>query len=221
MATAVAHEINQPVHNIHSATNSARDDLRDNLFQFDEIEPLLDKILNNTERLHKIINTFQRFARGDRTTREMIDLNSVLAQTVNMFKEQFEDRHITLTLTCVETNPVVYANDFLIEEILINLLTNARDALQGQDNATVWVTSWQTENQAGFRVADNGTGLAANYRPHLFTPFHSTKPTEQGTGLGLYICRKIVTELAGTLDYTDREAGGACFTITLPQQPIE
>jgi C4-dicarboxylate-specific signal transduction histidine kinase len=217
MATAVAHQINQPVGIIRASTSAARSDIEDHLFQTEEIKPLLDKIWQQTERLHKIIDTFRRFARSDRSLQEPVHLNAVIRQTIELFDEQFEQYHIELIPQLTTTDLMVHSNSSLIQEILINLLTNARDALKNQNNATVWITSWQQDNMAHFQVSDNGPGIPETIRPHIFTPFHSTKSTEHGTGLGLYICDKVIKELNGTISYTDRPEGGGCFSITLPQ----
>jgi C4-dicarboxylate-specific signal transduction histidine kinase len=81
---------------------------------------------------------------------------------------------------------MVYANPFLLQEILSILLTNATEAIETQKHPTVWVTTFRSLNSAGFKVEDNGSGLAPEYRQHLFKPFMST--TDKGTGLGLLLC---------------------------------
>ncbi len=220
MATAVAHEINQPVGIIRAATNAVLLDVKEKLFQSEEeLEPFLQRILAQTERLHGIIENFRIFARGDRTRREEVNLNHVVEQMVALFLEQLKHRNITLELRLCEdqTPPIVSANLFQLEEVLINLLTNARDTVEGQEDATVWINTWRNvEKLCGFSIEDNGAGLTAEYREHLFMPFMSTKPTEQGTGLGLYISRKIIHDFDGKLCYEDRPGGGARFVVTLP-----
>lgn len=97
MATAVAHEINQPVGIIRAATSAALSDLQDNLFQPTELKPLLNKIYAQTERLKNIIESFRKFANGDRQHREKVNLNQLVAQTIAIFGAQFKHHNIELT----------------------------------------------------------------------------------------------------------------------------
>jgi two-component system C4-dicarboxylate transport sensor histidine kinase DctB len=115
---------------------------------------------------------------------------------------------------------MVYANPFLLQEILSILLTNAIEAIETQKHPTVWVTTFRSlnSNEAGFKVEDNGSGLAPEYRQHLFKPFMSTKTTEKGTGLGLHLADKMVQELKGRLNYQERSGGGAGFIVILPTE---
>ncbi|BAP55100.1 histidine kinase [Thioploca ingrica] len=219
MATAVAHEINQPVGIIRAATSAALADIQDNLFQPTELEPLLDKIYAQTDRLKTIIESFRKFANGDRQHREKVNLNQVVAQTIAIFGAQFKHHNIELTAALAETppEPIAWANPFQLEEVLINLLNNAKDALEGFANPQVWIKTGRTITGATeIQVEDNGPGIAPEFLEKLFMPFESTKPTERGTGLGLHISRKIIEALGGTLNYTPRPGGGAAFNITFP-----
>ena len=220
MATAVVHEINQPVGVIRAAVGAARLDLKQNLLQSEEIEPLLERLWHQTERLHGIIENFRRFARGDRTPCEIINLNYIVRQTTELFPEQFTERKINFIVELHEEQSplLVYANPFQLEEVLLNLLTNARDAVEERENATVWVKTWRQNGDNGFSVEDNGPGLAPEYRQHLFIPFVSTKTTEKGTGLGLHLSRKIIEDVGGQLCYAERSEGGACFMVSLPER---
>jgi signal transduction histidine kinase len=217
MATAVAHEINQPVGIIRAATGAALADIQDNLFQPTELVPLLNKIYTQTERLKNIIENFRQFAKGDRQHREKVNLNQVVAQTIAIFGEQFKHHNIELTTTLVETppEPIAWANPFQLEEVLINLLNNAKDALEGLANPQIWVTTEHlVTGETRIQVADNGPGIAPEFAEKLFMPFESTKPTERGTGLGLHISRKIIEAFGGKINYLPRSGGGAAFHIT-------
>ena len=221
MATATAHELNQPIGIIRAATSAAVDDIKEGYFHTDEMQPLLEQILAQTERLNAIFENFRKFARGERTHREKVKLNSLVQHTTTYFTEQFNHRNIVLTTQLwskrPQPQPIAWANPFQLEEVLINLLSNARDAVEGRENAHVWVKTWRRKGgSCGFSVEDNGPGLSPEYQKQMFVPFVSTKSTEKGTGLGLYISRRIIDELGGSLRYQDRTGGGACFTVHLP-----
>lgn len=219
MATAAAHEINQPIGIIRAATDGALDEINEGRFNPEAIEPLLERILAQSDRLAAIIDNFRRFARGDRADRETVNLNTVISRTVNNFVEQFKQHNINLQveLCSQQPEPMVWANPYQLEEVLINLLTNARDAVEDEENATVWVKSWHGKNgEIGFTVEDNGPGVKPEHQPNLFVPFSSTKSTVKGTGLGLFTSRKIINEFGGEIKYQDRPEGGACFQVILP-----
>ena len=219
MATAVAHQINQPVGIIRAATSAALSDIQDELFQpTEELKPLLNKIYAQTGRLRNIIDSFRSFARGDRQHRERVNLNQVIAQTLALFEAQFQHHNIKLTREETHSKLTVWANPFQLAEVLINLLNNAKDALEGSANPQVWVKTRRepTTGQIEIQIEDNGPGIAPEFLEKLFMPFESTKPTERGTGLGLHLSRQIIQAFGGQLNYIPRPGGGAAFQITLP-----
>ena len=151
--------------------------------------------------------------------REKVDLNEIVKFTVSTFAEQFSLRNIDLVVSPFKRSPspVAWVNPYQIEEVIINLLANARDALEKCRSAKVWVEVFRRKGGAcGFIIKDNGPGLSEEYRKKMYVPFVSTKPTEKGTGLGLYISSRIIQNSGGKLRYSDRENGGACFTIEFP-----
>jgi histidine kinase len=219
MATATAHELNQPIGIIRAITDAALNDIRDGFIKEKEIPSLLKKILMQTDRLAGRIENLRAFARSDRTKREKVMLNNLLEQMGQMFFEQFKHRNIILEIETDKTRnaPIVWANPVQIEEVLINLITNARDAVEGLPKAWVKVRCWRDKyGGSWFTVEDNGPGLNQEYRKQIFTPFVSTKSTEKGTGLGLYISRRLISELGGRLNYEDRLTKGAKFIVYLP-----
>jgi len=220
MATATAHELNQPIGIIRSATDAALLDIRDGLFGIDETKKVLELIWYQSERLSKIIENFRNFSRGDRSTREMVDINELIRRTVSTFEEQFKHRNISIKIQLHHGNqtPYAWANPYQLEEVIINLLTNARDAVDGNiKQPTIWIKSYRRRGGiTGFSIEDNGPGLSEDYRRKIFVPFVSTKSTEKGTGLGLYISRKIVENTGGRLRYRDRDGGGAFFYAEFP-----
>ncbi len=110
-------------------------------------------------------------------------------------------------------NYQVQANRIRLEQVLVNLLQNALEALDGQADGRIVVTLRDLGECVQVEVGDNGPGLSAQARARLFTPFHTTKP--EGLGLGLVICRDLVAEFGGQLDVADPADGGALFVLSL------
>lgn len=228
LATAAAHELNQPIGIIRAAVSGALNDLDEGLFEPEhDTRALLERIMAQSDRLQAIIDHFRQFARGDRSQREWVTLNVMVERTLINFAAQFRHHNIQLHVQPYEGDgeAIAWANLYLLEEVLLNLLLNAKDAVEEQANAQVWIDVWRDDNKhcVGFSVTDNGLGVSADQREKIFTPYFSTKSTEKGAGLGLYICQKIVYEFNGQLTYQDNESGGASFSVTLPitkEQPV-
>jgi len=220
MAAAATHELNQPVGIIRAAVQAMQLDLKDGLFRAEELEPFLDKLLRQANRMSSIIDTFRRFERGTRAKHdEIVQLNEIIEHTARMFARDFEIKHKIAVKLALATapEPKVLANAYLIEEVLINLLSNARDALTGRHGAEIIMSTFhEAPDRCGFSVADNGPGLPADYRNLLFIPFISTKSSDQGRGLGLFTTRRILDDLGGRIAYSDRLGGGACFRVEFP-----
>jgi two-component system, NtrC family, sensor histidine kinase HydH len=110
---------------------------------------------------------------------------------------------------------LVYIDRNRLRQILLNLLNNAREAV-GEDGR-IDVTIQSDHESVIIEVADNGPGVAASDRNRIFEPFFSTK--ELGTGLGLPLVRRFIEEAGGTIEYVERDSGGACFRLTLQEAP--
>lgn len=217
MATMMAHNMNQPIGVIRMATSGALGDINENLFNPEtELKPLLEKILNQTERLSLIMSNFRSFSRGDRTVLSAVNLNNIIEDIYQLlFVAQYQLDKIDFQKELVES-PIAHANEFAIQEMLISLLSNAREAVKDKPIKQIKIITWQQDNQVGFCVEDNGDGIKEDDLPKLFTPFLSSK--NEGMGLGLYFCREIARDLGGSIEYYSASLGGAGFKIILPVQ---
>jgi C4-dicarboxylate-specific signal transduction histidine kinase len=213
MATGIAHNINNPTGIISlKAQRGLRRVKQDNLSR-QEAEELFSGILHEAERLHNIIKRFQDFAKGDRTKRENIDLNVLVQRVADYFSGQFQSHDVALNLELADSNPQAYANQFVVEEVLINLMTNAREEVEKRPRAAVWVKTSTTSEHGVIQVEDNGSGVLEEQQKNLFSPFHSTKA--HGTGLGLHFAKSALERISGTISYHNRADDGACFMVKL------
>jgi C4-dicarboxylate-specific signal transduction histidine kinase len=214
MATGVAHEINQPVGVIQAKVSGAQTDLKENLFSIEtELHPLLETILSQTKRLEHIIDNFRAFSRGDHSKCEIVDLTKLVDQTISVLNSQLKSIQIIIERNI---HVKVWANFFALERVLINLLKNAKEALENRENPTIWIKISQQNQDIIIIIEDNGCGVAPDFESQLFTPFISTKSTSKGTGLGLNLSRRLIEEFNGQLTYQPRQPNGASFKITLP-----
>ncbi|NOQ15252.1 MAG: tetratricopeptide repeat protein [Methyloprofundus sp.] len=218
MATMMAHNINNPVGIIRMIASGGLGDLNDNLFNPEtDLKPLLEKIILQTERLSVMMVNFRKFSRGNRKQLTAMNLNELIDDIFQLlFDAPYQIERIKMLKDFYEPAPLAHSNEFAIQEMLISLLSNAREAVKEQSIKNISIKTWRHEESVGFNIEDSGKGISAEQQPQLFTPFLSSK--SEGMGLGLYFCREIVKDLGGSIEYYPAALGGAGFKITLPIQ---
>jgi histidine kinase len=225
MATGVAHELNQPLSVIKTASNFFMRKLR-------KKEPIRDEILmtmsgeidSHVERATKIINHMRQFGRKSDPNLEPVLLNEVLERAFEIFSQQLKVRGIDVQWRTDPNLPRMMGNPSRLEQVIINLLINARDAIEerpvrSQDDAAprrITLATASAAETVTLSVCDTGVGVPEPMRGKIFEPFFTTKKVGKGTGLGLSISYGIVKECGGTIDVTDNPGGGACFNLIFP-----
>ncbi len=186
------------------------------------IRQLLDDmrlIERQTQRMSQIILHLRTFARKPRATREPVNLNTVAENALILLREQLHQRGIELIEEYESNLPPVLGEPNSLEQVVINLLTNARDALEGQPDGRVVIRTRRVQESGRewveLCVQDNGPGVPPDLRMQIFDPFFTTKEPGKGTGLGLSISLEIAQKHGGTLLLGDSPAG-ACFILRLP-----
>lgn len=213
VSAGVAHEINQPLAAIRTyAETGGRlldaghvEDARDNLRQ----------IVSVTERIGAITQTLRGFARRGAGEIRPIAVGAAMDGAMALLGGRIRDAGVTIVRDTPDANVAVLAGRIRLEQILVNLLQNALDAVRGVADPTISLRAVATPNHASITVADNGPGVAEEVREHLFMPFNTTKET--GLGLGLVISGDIAREFGGTLSLEGAAGRGAAFTLTLPR----
>ncbi|MDM8529628.1 ATP-binding protein [Anaerolineales bacterium HSG25] len=218
MATSAAHELNQPLGLLRADVSGALLNIEDNLFQPEELKPLLEGMLTQLDRTGATIDNLRNFTRGDRLERHPVNLNVVIKNVLDMYQAQLKQDDITLTVTLADQDDVtVWGNLYALEELFINLLNNAKDAVNDQSKSFIMIEVKQFDhNRCGFIVTDNGSGIPDKLKNDIYLPFVSSKSTEKGTGLGLYLSKRIVEEFEGHLYHKNRLEGGTQFIVTFP-----
>ncbi len=212
MARQIAHEIKNPLTpmrlSIQHLVRLKKDNVPDWQIRFDE---LASALLEQIDTLAKTASEFSTFAKTSTDEPVNVSLNNLLAELRPLF-----DIHKNITFEwseCVE-NAVVYGHSDQLSRVLVNLLTNAVQAVQDKPDGKIRITLFTEKTDYCISIADNGGGVAEEQLSKLFTPNFTTKSS--GTGLGLAISKKIVEEEGGRIVYTASELGGACFTVCLP-----
>jgi PAS domain S-box-containing protein len=235
MATGIAHEVNQPLAIMRLAAESATEELEAvgeggaaSAETVEFVESKLKRISQQTERAANIIRDLRTVARKPANQAEPFDLAAAVRVACNLIHEQLRLNRVELRLDLPEPGPIVRGEPARLQQVIMNLINNARDAIL-ETTATpstafagrVFVRVATTEaGQAIVRVEDDGPGISDAALPRLFEPFFTTKPTGKGTGLGLSISYDIVQRMGGKIAAENRAEGGARFTITF-DRPAE
>jgi signal transduction histidine kinase len=185
------------------------------------LQPVLEKITEQTFRASEIVNGLLNFSRMGSVEFGRIDLNAVVRDTVLLLEHQTRSAGVTVTTELAETLPAVLGNRGKLQQVLVNLILNSRDALQDRPQARVTIATGRSPKGVLLTVEDNGAGMSEEVLRKIYDPFFTTKnsPKEgqrKGTGLGLAVTYGIVQEHAGTIDVTSRVGEGTVFRMELP-----
>lgn len=225
MAAGVAHELNQPLAVLKMVANFfARKSRRGELPEPSDLQAMTEKIVNNVDRATKIIEHMREFGRKPNLQSSEVLVNEVLQRACDFFSEQLKIRDIVLKWELDQDQPPVLADPNRLEQVFINLLVNARDAIEDKCSGKectprdriIRLRTRSNSRHVVAEVTDTGPGIPQDVLGRIFEPFFSTKEVGRGTGLGLSICYDIVTDYEGTIHAFSKQGHGARFVVTLP-----
>ncbi len=216
LTTGVAHELNNPLNNIALFIGNAVDLLElsgtPNTAALRELSQAMQQVRKATE----IISHLRTFGRAAPTAREPIALRDVIERAVSLMSEQFRLRQISVSVDLGSTEPLVMGSPIQLEQVFINLLSNARDAVAESPHKAVRIRGAVAPTMLEITVADTGPGIPPGLERRIFDPFFTTKEVGKGTGLGLSITYGIVKDHGGTITVVSGAGEGATFLIQLP-----
>jgi C4-dicarboxylate-specific signal transduction histidine kinase len=216
LTTGVAHELNNPLNNIGLYVGNVIDRIR---LGEDDAEPLvadLEKAMEQVRKATEIISHLRTFGRAARVSIEQVDVDDVIERSLLLVHEQLRLRGIEVELELCPDELLVVANPIQLEQVFINLLTNARDALIDAKRKTIRIASSRDEERIRIAFSDTGPGIPAELQQRIFDPFFTTKEVGTGTGLGLSITYSILKEYGGDISVESRPGKGATFMVELP-----
>jgi two-component system, NtrC family, sensor kinase len=210
LAAGVAHEVNTPLAVISTYAQM----LAKQVAEDTQKSMILDKIAKQTFRASEIVNSLLNFSRTSTTSFGDVDLNRVIQETLSLLEHQLQKSGIQVQTQLDAGLAHVHGNTGKLQQVLLNLFLNARDAMSS--GGTLEVRTWSDESGARIEVADNGSGIAPENLHRIYDPFFTTKAARKGTGLGLSVSYGIIQEHGGSIEVSNRRSGGARFRIDLP-----
>ncbi|MDA8141108.1 MAG: ATP-binding protein [Desulfobacteraceae bacterium] len=214
LTAGVAHELGNPLNNISMVAQNYLA-LYDDLSPEDRLD-YMQTVLDQTERIRRVVQNLLDFSKPKKTDFQMVDMNQLAKESLKLVQNMFDVTCIESKLELEPTLPPVFIDRHKIEEVFVNLLTNAVHAMSTCGGAVYIRTRLEEKGDSVvIEVEDTGEGISAEFLPHIFDPFFSTKGTE-GTGLGLSISYGIIKNHNGKIDVKSQIGKGTTFTIQLP-----
>ncbi|NGZ87455.1 sensor histidine kinase [Duganella aceris] len=214
MATGITHELNQPLAAIRAFADNARIFLERG--QGEQVAGNLGHISEASARMGAIIGQLKGFARKDETM-AAVDLAASVRASAFLLESEFRRHDVRLEIDAADGLKVT-GDSVRIEQVLINLLRNALDAVESGERREVAIRLARDGDHALVGISDSGAGIPEQVAAHLFEPFFTTKPSGKGLGLGLAISSSIVQAMNGQLTAHNQAGGGARFELRLPLQ---
>jgi two-component system, NtrC family, sensor kinase len=210
LAAGVAHEVNTPLAVISTYAQM----LAKQVSEDDQKAKLLDKIAKQTFRASEIVNSLLNFSRTSPAEFGDVDMNRILEETVSLVKHQLDQSRIDVRLDLEKGLPPITGNAGKLQQVFLNLVLNARDAMDRGGRLTLRTHS--DGAYARIDVSDTGHGISSDHLPRIYDPFFTTKVARKGTGLGLSVTYGIVQEHGGSIEVHSESGTGTLFHLEFP-----
>jgi PAS domain S-box-containing protein len=224
MAASIAHELNQPLTGIRNFARNAYYMIEQNAGSMDEVKGNLDLISGQVDRAAKIIGQMRELTRKSERSFDKVSVDRIVEETTEFLMPQFKLSGVEVRLALSGALPEVMGDRTRLEQVFLNLLTNARQAMEDSATRRLSIRTYEdagSECPVVVEIRDTGKGFEPSETKRIFAPFYSTKGPGKGTGLGLSISLSIIKDHDGSVEAEGVPGKGACFTIRLPVRKRE
>jgi signal transduction histidine kinase len=216
LTAGIAHEINNPLFVITGYLDVLDEALRGGPVQPEELQEIANKLNTASQSIVKLVSGIKTFARIDETAPTPIDLNSAIRGSLNLVSFLYKQENIELQNHLSAGSPMIMGNIGKLQQVLMNLFSNAKDAMESSDKKVITVATREDNGQVFVEVADTGCGIDAGHLDRVFSRAYTTKPVGKGSGMGLDLVRKIVREMEGSIGVESEVSKGTTFRIVFP-----
>lgn len=211
LAVGMIHELNTPLSVIAAASQliMREDDLPEHVLE------LLERIGSEAQRLSHMTRSILTYGHRDGDGGEESDINLVIRDVLQLLTYEIQKRSVTVTQSLDHEIPILLLDPGRLKQIFINLVMNALHAMEG--GGILSISSALYEGGAcAIKISDTGHGIPEGAIEHIFEPFYTTKKAGEGTGLGLFVTREIISAMGGTIRVVSSKGIGTCFTLHFP-----
>ena len=227
LTAGVAHELNQPLNGIKIICQSILRDIQRDRFEEEELEEDLNDVVLQVNKMAEIIDHMRVYTRStEGAPEEAIDVNSVIEGAFKFVGQQLRNHNIDVVRELREDLPPIIGDAIRLEQVFLNLITNARNAVESsqKEHKNIQIRTYQNGNLQSasdnpavvVEVTDNGVGIPEDVKPKIFQPFFTTKEPGKGTGLGLSVASKIIEEHNGRIEVDSQVGERTTFRVILP-----
>ncbi len=214
VAAGIAHEIRNPLSGINIYLNTL-EKIYDRAESLDKVKQILRQIQSASSKIESVIKRVMDFSKPGEPKLVLTDINQPIEEAINLSSVTLRKRGIKIEKTLANDLPPCHVDPLLIEEVILNLVTNATEAMKNMNGVKIIkVTSSIKRNRILIRVSDSGPGVNSGLKDKIFDPFYTTK--NGSTGIGLSLCHRIITDHGGSLRVSTSKLGGAKFVIEIP-----
>jgi two-component system NtrC family sensor kinase len=219
LAASVAHEINNPISTVLNFSMLMQRMVKDDGVppaRLNEFRRYLSIVAGETGRVGRIVSDLLSFARRSKPQQAEADLNKVVKTTLALVAHKLKLANAEVEIDLQPDLPFVMCDGPQIQQVIINLLLNAAEAVQSRSPGRIAIRTCADGDAVSLAIEDNGEGIAPENLTKIFDPFFTTKPEGKGVGLGLAVSYGIVHEHGGDIEVKSRLREGTCFSVTLP-----
>ena len=215
LSASIAHELNQPLGASNLNIQFLKMKLEKGVINPELGKEILDSLEEDNKRAATIVKSLRSIFTDSEASSQEAQLDDLISKVLDIVKPELKSKNIQIQLR-VDDDLAIKVNPAEIEQLILNLLNNAIQALanSGTLQRRIAIEAMKASNSVQFSISDNGTGVPADFKSHLFELLSTTRQT--GMGLGLWLCKHIVTRYDGSIHYEDAIGGGARFVVKLP-----
>ncbi|GAA5073942.1 two-component system sensor histidine kinase NtrB [Lysobacter panacisoli] len=214
LSGSLAHELNQPLAAILSNAQAAQRMLRRDPSDIGEVQEILADIVDNDRRAGQVISRMRGLLKKEHREHRPLSLNEVVQDSLRLMRNDLLNRGVGCRFDLNPAVPRVFGDRVQLQQVILNLIVNACDAMAEQGERVVTVRTFHSDTGVCTEVVDTGHGIAEHMLENIFTPFETTKPS--GMGMGLAVCRTIVRAHGGRIWAENAQSGGARVCFDLP-----
>jgi signal transduction histidine kinase len=211
--SGIRHELGNPINSIKMTLSVLKKNL--GRYSWDTVHQYVDRTLAEISRVEYLLKSLKSFSMFENSSIQNIDLSEFMDLFQSLVGKDLEKNGITIEVILSLNAQWVRADPRALQQVMLNLIANAADSLEGRENPTISITTQKKNNIIWLCVEDNGVGITADDQKNLFKPFYTTKPN--GTGLGLVIAKKMLAKMNCRIGIESREKVGTKVTISIPE----